>query len=56
MLPYHSRRGDCRRHFTGEEKGKPGRKAAKTEMVSIPLGKAINVDPMPPIIRSLREC
>ena len=53
---YHSQRADCRRYFTGEQKGKPGRKAARTETVSIPQGKAISADPMPPIIRSLREC
>ena len=48
---FHLKRADCRRHFLGGEPGKPGRPSKRAcEMVRIPVGKALAVDPCPPII------
>ena len=53
---YHSKRANCKRHFQGGEKGVPGRpRAQQVEVTQVPQGKAVNADPMPPIINSVDE-
>jgi len=54
---FHSKRANCKRHFfMGGEKGRPGRpKAQKADASQIPQGRAVNSDPMPPIIDSIDE-
>ena len=53
---FHLKRADCRRHFLGGEPGKPGRPAKRgSESTRIPVGKALAVEPCPPIIDSIDE-
>ena len=53
---FHRGRADCRRHFMGSEPGKPGRPPKRgSETVRIPVGKAMAVEPCPPIIDSIDE-
>ena len=53
---FHLKRADCRRHFLGGEPGKAGRPAKRgSETTRIPVGKALAVEPCPPIIDSIDE-
>ena len=53
---FHLKRAGCRRHFLGGEPGKPGRPAKRgSETTRIPVGKALAVEPCPPIIDSIDE-
>ena len=53
---FHRGKADCRRHFMGGEPGRPGRPPKRgSETTRIPVGKALAVEPCPPIIDSIDE-